>query len=155
MAQISQTLYNEIADAYADIQDALSNVSANARLALESIVDVDTDDYPDPSHKDADAALEIELALLQIFNSAYVGSKSIALSTSSLLSAVSALNDFVVINSSGTTTVEEKMLTWINTTMSGFWNSNYCPDGWANFCSDAGYSITGWHTNSYHGGVPA
>jgi hypothetical protein len=147
MAQISKTLYNTIADNYAAIQVALSTVQADARDALNAIIDVDTLTYPgDPSDLiDADAALEIELALLQVFNLAYVGAGNIAASTSSLISAVSAVNDHVARNvSSGT--VQAKLDGWINSSMSGYWTGDRCPVGWEQFSSDAGYITTNWLT---------
>ena len=156
MAQISQALYNDIADAYAAIDTALSGIQANARIALDAIVDVDTLDYPNPSGgADADAALEIELALLQAFNSAYVAAGSLAASNSSLLDAVTAVNNFVIRNSSLTTgTATAKLLSWINDGMEAVsWTASYCPDGWEQISADAGYTTTGWHTVNYPAGV--
>ena len=74
MAQIDRDLYRTIAVAYAAIDTSLADVGTDARTALDAIVDVDTTSYPDqtPSVADADAALEIELALLTPFNIAYV-----------------------------------------------------------------------------------
>jgi len=148
MAQIGKTLYNTIAQEYASIQVSLSTVQTDARDALNAIVDVDTLDYPgDPSALiDADAALEIELALLQTFNIAYVSAGSIASSTAGLLDAVIAVNDHVIDNTSGTTTSTAKLQNWINVEMSGYWTAVSCPAGWASFSSDAGYTTTGWVT---------
>ena len=148
MAQIGKALYNTIAQEYAAIQVALSAVQQNARDALNAIVDVDSLDYPgDPSaFVSADAALEIELALLQVFNNAYVSAGSIATSTAGLLDAVKAVNDFVITNSQGTSTATVKLTSWINSDMRGYWTGSYCPQGWADFCDDAGYTITDWDT---------
>jgi hypothetical protein len=155
MAQISETLYKDIADSYAAIQLALSGVQNNARAALNAIVDIDTLTYPpeNPSDPDADAALEVELSLLQTFNAAYVAAGNVATSTASLLDAVSAVNDFVITNTSGTNTATEKLKAWINTSMAGYWTSSYCPDGWASFSQDAGYNILGWNTVSDNSGI--
>jgi len=71
MAQIDTDLYKQIADAYATLSTSLSTVASDARTALDAIVDVDTATYPDPS-ANADAALEIELALLSPFNASYL-----------------------------------------------------------------------------------
>ncbi len=152
MAQITGTLYNIIADAYSAIDVSLSGIQTQARVALDAIVDVDTLDYPDPSNADADAALEIELALLQTFNNAYVVAGNIVGSNSGLLQAVNAVNDFVITNTAGTDTATDKMLTWIND--SGInWTQSACPDGWANISADAGYTVTGWITVLYPGGI--
>ena len=148
MAQIGKTLYNTIAQEYASIQVSLSTVQSDARDALNAIVDVDTLDYPgDPSALiNADAALEIELALLQTFNIAYVSAGNIASSTAGLLDAVTAVNDHVITNTSGTTTATAKLTNWINTEMKGYWTAASCPDGWGQFSSDAGYTTTDWVT---------
>ena len=74
MAQIDKNLYKTIADNYAAIDVSLAGVATNARTALDAIVDVDTGSYPEqsPSAPNADAALEIELALLTPFNISYI-----------------------------------------------------------------------------------
>ncbi len=146
MAQIDQPLYNTIAQAYALIDVALSGVQSNARTALDAIVDIDTLDYPTGSAPDADAALEIELALLTAFNSSYIAAGNISNSNTSLLGAVRAVNDFVIKESAGTDTATVKLDTWINSKMSGYWDGTSCPEGWANISSDAGYVTTDWVT---------
>ena len=35
---------------------------------------------------------------------------------------------------------------WINDKMDGYWTGSDCPDGWAEFSSDAGYDTTTWTT---------
>ena len=143
MAQIDKTLYKTIADAYALIDDALSGVSANARTAVDAIVDVTTTGYPDPSAH-PDSALEIELALLQDFNAAYVTAQNLAASTTSLLDAVRTINNFVITESSGTGTAATKLNTWINDEMNPEWTNHTVPTGWKNLCTDAGYTTTTW-----------
>ena len=149
MAQIDTDLYRVIADAYAAIDVRLAGVATDARTALDAIVDVDTTTYPDatPSIADADAALEIELALLTPFNIAYVSAGNIAVSVSSLLDAVRAVNNFVVTQTSGTAVAKAKLDAWINADMIGHWGApGACPAGWANLSSDAGYDTTDWTT---------
>ena len=147
MAQIDRRLYKTIADAYAAIDVSLAGVATDARTALDAIVDVDTGTYPDqkPSAPDADAALEIELALLTPFNIAYIAAQNISVSVSTLLDAVRAVNNHIVDNTSGTDTAKVKLDTWINTDMGGEWDTE-CPIGWANLSSDAGYDTTDWTT---------
>jgi len=115
---------------------------------LEAIVDVDTTTYPDatPSVADADAALEIELALLGPYNSAYIQSLNITLNISNLLDAVRAVNNHVVSNGSGADS-QTKLDNWINGDMAVHWGAGgACPQGWANLSADAGYTTTNWVT---------
>ncbi len=143
-------IYNVIAQSYARINSDLSGIYSYARDAVGAIVDVTTANYPEPS-VDADAALEIEIALLGVFNDAYISSQSIQNSTSNLLDAVIAVNDFVIDEqgaSAGSTTTA-KLQTWINSDMSGYWTGtadSLCPLGWANMSADAGYDTSGWNT---------
>jgi len=149
MAQIDRDLYRTIAVAYASIDTNLSGVSTDARTALDAIVDVDTTTYPDatPSVADADAALEIELALLTPFNIAYVSAQNISVSVSALLDAVRAVNNHVVNSTAGTATATVKLDTWINVDMAGNWGGGgACPEGWANLSTDAGYNTGNWVT---------
>jgi hypothetical protein len=147
MAQIDRDLYRSIADAYASIDTSLSGVAANARVALDAVVDVDTTTYPDatPSVADADAALEIELALLTPFNIAYTSSLGIASNIANLLDAVRAVNNHVVANGPGADT-QTKLDNWINGDMAGHWTGGACPSGWADISTDAGYVTTNWTT---------
>ncbi len=148
MAQIDRDLYRNVADAYASIDTNLATVATDSRTALDAIVDVDTTTYPDatPSVADADAALEIELALLGPFNSAYIQSLSIATNISNLLDAVRAINNHVIANGSGADN-QTKLDNWINGDMAAHWgDGGACPQGWADISEDAGYDITNWVT---------
>jgi len=147
MAQISGSLYDGIAQAYAAIKDNLDAVEGSAYTALVDIIDVDTTTYPDPSNADAAAAIEIELALSRVFNSAYVGSKNVATSTSFFANAIAALHNFVIINSTFTGTGDEKLDNWINVEMAPYWTTavtGACPEGWKSFCQSAGYDVDNW-----------
>jgi len=148
MAQIDTDLYRTIADAYALIDVALSGVTANARTAVDAIVDVDTTTYPDatPSISDADAALEIELALLTPFNSAYVQAQTISLNVANIIGAVISVNKHVIANGSGVDD-KAKLDNWINAQMLGEWTDEFCPQGWANLSEDAGYNVDDWSTS--------
>jgi hypothetical protein len=149
MAQIDKDLYRDIADAYASIDTSLATVATDARTALDAIVDVDTTTYPDatPSVADADAALEIELALLTPFNAAYTQSLNISTNIANLLDAVRAVNNHVIANQTVGATSEAKLTNWINGDMATSWgDGGACPQGWANISEDAGYTITDWTT---------
>lgn len=146
MAQIDRDLYRTIADAYALIDVGLSGLTTNARVALDAIVDVDTTTYPDatPSVADADAALEIELALLSPYNAAYKESQNISLNVANITAAVIAVNTHVINNGTGADD-QTKLDNWINNDMDGHWGGpGACPQGWANLSEDAGYIVTNW-----------
>lgn len=142
MAQINKELYKNIAEAYSSIEVSLSGIAVNARVALDAILDITTTNYPDPS-VDSDAALEIEVALLGIFNIAYVASKNLSASTGALLDAVRAVNNHVINETSGTTTATAKLESWVNIAMNSVWTSGI-PAGWKNLSEDAGYTVSGW-----------
>lgn len=143
MAQINRALYRDIAEAYATIETSLSGIATNARTALDAILDVTTTNYPDPS-VDSDAALEIEVALLVVFNTAYVASQNLAASTGAILDAVRAVNNHVINEVSGTDSATTKLQNWVNTEMTTVWTSGI-PVGWKNLSEDAGYTVTGWN----------
>jgi hypothetical protein len=142
MAQINKELYKDIAEAYASIDGNLGGIAEHARTAVDAILDVTTTNYPDPS-VDADAALEIEIELLSVFNTAYVASQNIAASTGSLLDAVRAVNNHVINNTSGSSTATVKLALWVNTEMTSTWTAG-TPTGWKNLSEDAGYTVTSW-----------
>ena len=144
MAQIQPSLYNTIAQAYALVDDSLSTVTTNTRAALDAVVDVSTSYGGSPSDGDADAALEIELALLGPFNAGYTSSTNLVASISTILQAIRVINNFVIDQTTGTATASSKLDTWINTTMAGSWTGASVPTGWKNLSEDAGFDVTNW-----------
>ena len=140
--QIETTLYKDIAENYANIDANLTGIATYARTALEAILDVTTSTYPDPS-ADSDAALEIEIALLDTFNAAYVASQNISVSTGALLDAVRAVNNHVINNYGGTGTATAKLAAWVNSNMTSTWTAGI-PGGWKSLSEDAGYTVTTW-----------
>jgi hypothetical protein len=149
MAQIDTDLYRTIADAYALIDVALSGLTANARVALDAIVDVDTTTYPDatPSVADADAALEIELKLLSPYNAAYQQAQNISLNVANITAAVIVINQHVIGEQTVGATDKLKLDNWINGDMATQWgDGGACPQGWANLSEDAGYDVDAWAT---------
>jgi len=144
MAQIETSLYNTLAQAYALVDDNLSVITTNTRAALDAVIDVTTTYGGSPSVGDADAALEIELALLGPFNAGYISSTNLVASISTILKAIKVLNNFVINQTAGTATATSKLDTWINTTMAGAWTGGSIPTGWKNLCEDAGFDVTNW-----------
>lgn len=148
MAQVNETTYLAIADYYANIDTFLSNVAAEALGAVHTIVNVTTTGYTPAdttgdSTYDAAAALELELALLDVFNAAYVAVSNVSSNTGSLLEAVRAINNIVIKNYSlhpggSETTADGKLAAYINQLTS------QVPSGWQNLSEDAGYTVTAW-----------
>jgi hypothetical protein len=156
MSQIAKTTYKTIADAYAQIWDYLSGVSGQARVAVDTLVDITTTAYIPygAGAASADAALELELELLDVFNAAYVAVQGIASSSSSLLDAVRAVNNFVITNYDTTsgyggtarTTPDTKLADFV---MSAVWSGplDCIPRGWYELSEDAGYDVSSWIGN--------
>ncbi len=142
MTQITTALYQQLAEDYSDVYDQLQLVSASAVLAVNHIVDVTSGGYG----AGAAAAVEIELALLQPFNTAQVGLAASTTTSATLLAAVRALNGHVINNTTGSTTAKAKLDTWVNTTMGTLWHSGV-PNGWQEISQDAGYNTDDWNIN--------
>ena len=143
MTQITTTLYQQLAEDYADVWDQLQLIDDSATLALNHVVDVSTVTYI-PGN--ANAALEIELALLGPCNNAASAMTSVSLSTSPLLGAVRAMNGHVINNTTGTTTAKVKLDTWINENMIGLWPYGTA-NGWKQLSIDAGYDTDDWNVD--------
>jgi len=154
MAQINPQLYEEIALAYASIWTFLDGVAGQAREAVDQVVDVTSTGYIPygETAADADAALEIELALLDVFNAAYISTTGIASSTSSLLDAVRAINNHCIQNwasthdyaNSTSATPDAKLTDWVNGGVN--WTNACVPVGWKELSQDAGYQTSVWNT---------
>lgn len=155
MAQIAKDTYKTIADAYAQIWTYLDGVAGQARVAVDTIVDVTTTGYTPmgAGSADSDAALEIELELLDVFNAAYISVQGIASSSSSLLDAVRAINNMVIVNyaavgygGTAQTTPDTKLADYV---MSAVWDGalDCIPRGWYELTTDAGYDASSWIGN--------
>ena len=142
MTQITTGLYQTLGEAYADMYDTLQMVDDGALTALNALVDVTTTGYS----PGATAAVEIELALLEPLNLAYVSAIDVANSNALFLDAIRAINNHVISNVSGTSSATAKLTNWINSDMgvNNRW-PNGAPNGWAQFSSLAGYDISGWN----------
>lgn len=133
--KVTAAKYVEIADYLAAIWEELQVVEGNALLAVNAVVDL-ADDYA----LGIDVAREVELALLQTFNSAYLSSQNVAQTTSNYLASVRALNNQVISGSSYVGTDAAKLDDFIENECS--WEG--VPRGWWNLCEDAGYDTTNW-----------
>jgi hypothetical protein len=156
MAQISKTLYRSIATSYAQIWEYLNGVAGQAELAVYAVVDVTTTNYYPTTVTGTvgaasnTAALEIELALLDVLNAAYTSVQGISSSSSSLLDAVRAVNNHVINNYpaladaatgyAGTraTTPDAKLADGV-----AYKDYACVPAGWAQLSQDAGYDTDG------------
>jgi len=146
MAQIELALYNTIAQSYANIWTYINSTDTEARVSVDAIVDVTTGTYTPNGGGGgdaADAALEIELAILDVFNAAYVASGGA--STTTYLDPVRAINNHVINNYSGLeTTADAKLAEFVVTTMLGTWTDSCIPLGWEQLSEDAGYDTDDW-----------
>lgn len=142
MTQITTTLYQRIAEDYAVVWDTLQLIDDSATLAINHIVDVTTTGYG----PGAAAALEIELLLLAPFNAAVEGMTDLSASTGPLLDAVRTINGHVITNTTGTDSAKVKLDTWVNTTMTP-WFDNGAPNGWQELSQLAGYDTSDWNVN--------
>ena len=167
MAQIAKTTYYNIANDYAAIWSYLDGVAAQAQAGLYEVLDVTTGTYQPTaasgaaSPVSATAALEIEIALLNTFNSAYSSVQNISSASGSLLDAVRAINNFVINNYPSATDAPNgyggtrastpdtkladfvKYVAFVGTTPS----ENLCvPEGWYELSTEAGYDcdVAGW-----------
>jgi hypothetical protein len=167
MAQIAKATYHNIADDYAAIWSYLDGVAAQAQAGLYEVLDVTTGTYQPTAASgaaapvSATAALELELALLNTFNSAYTAVQNIASSSSSLLDAVRAINNHVINNypsatdapngygGTRATTPDTKLADFVKYVafVGATPSENLCvPEGWYELCTDAGYDcdVVGW-----------
>ena len=145
MANTKMTVatYTDIAEAYDLIYDALSSIEAQALAAVNEVVDITTTGFEVDGTSDAAAALEAELALLSVYNAAYLSSQSVASSTANYLSAVRALNNLVISGQTTGTTDTEKLNNFLTECVAADWSGiGAVPYGWAALCEDAGYTIT-------------
>jgi hypothetical protein len=159
MAQISKTLYRDIAAHYAQIWEYLNGVAGQAENAVYAVVDVTTTNYYPTNATGGvgaasdSAALEIELALLDVLNAAYTSVQGISSSSSSLLDAVRAMNNHVINNyptstdaptgydGARATTPDAKLADFVNGV--AYKNYSCVPSGWAQLSQDAGYDTDG------------
>ncbi len=140
---VTTDLYATIASNYATLYDTLALVEGYASAALDAIVDITSGDYtPDPTGE-PDAALKAELALLPVFNTAYVSSQSVAGMSRDYLSAVRALNNLVIAGSDlGTDATKiEKLDAFIVEVRTAEGNLS---QSWIDLCSDAGFTVDTW-----------
>jgi hypothetical protein len=167
MAQIAKATYYNIANDYAAIWSYLDGVAAQAQAGLYEVLDVTTGTYQPTAASgaagavSATAALEIELALLNTYNSAYNAVKNIASSSSSLMDAVRAINNHVINNYPSSTdapngyggvratTPDTKLADFVRFVAFAGATSHdhYCiPEGWYELCVQAGYDcdVAGW-----------
>ena len=149
MTQIDTTLYGDIATYYANAYDQMQLIDNQIEDALHKLVDVTTGGYS----AGADAAVEIELALLTPLNSAADSITNLTQSTSALLQAVRAMNSHVIDNATTAygSTATAKLEYWVNTIMGPAGDNvwpNGAPIGWYYLSEDAGYTVTGWNTYS-------
>ena len=101
------------------------------QAALDAVVDITTS---------TTSAVAIELALLSPTNTAKNATTITVNSTTSLLVAVRAINDYVIKNSTSTAT--DVLADWVNVSVT--WTRGLVPLHWYNLSTDAGYDTSTW-----------
>lgn len=145
-----ENLYVEIAGYYAEMYVNLDKVEGEALNAVNAVVDIQVGDFNGNGR-------QLELILLNKFNQAYLASKNIKSSTVTVLDAVRAINNYVIVNHdespsplSGTGYAESasdaRLRDFINNV--AYEGSPECPDGWAQLSAEAGYVVDEWDTDA-------
>lgn len=135
--KMTGAVYKTVADAYSQIEIALTGIEAYAKDGVDAIVEINASTL-----LGEDEALAAELALLTVFNAAYLSSQSTAASTANFLAAVRAINNLVIAGADTGATNQAKLDDFIMNEVS--WDGGCVPLGWANLCEDAGYTIDNW-----------
>ncbi|KKL69360.1 hypothetical protein LCGC14_2115730 [marine sediment metagenome] len=141
MAQIPTATYKAIADAYHSLRSGLVGAPQFAEDALDAVVDLTTG---------TEGATEVELALLIPLNSGKKFVETMSNSTSGLVQAVRAVNNYVINNSEATTAqiskYGDKLSVFVMVTMENVWDNGCVPWYWEELSEIAGYYTGGWPT---------
>ena len=141
MAQISTTLYKNLAESFHNSRVQMLGADDYLQDAVDYVVDVTTA---------IAGGVDIELALLGPVNSASATTTDIINSTSNLMDAVRAINDYVITNTStanaaaATALGYDKLTYWVNVTMKNTWVGYCVPAQWIALSTDAGYDTAAW-----------
>ena len=141
MAQISTTLYKNLAESFHNSRVQMLGADDYLQDAVDYVVDVTTA---------IAGGVDIELALLGPVNSASATTTDIINSTSNLMDAVRAINDYVTTNTStanaaaATALGYDKLTYWVNVTMKNTWVGYCVPAQWIVLSTDAGYDTAAW-----------
>jgi len=135
MAQLPATLYVSFAESFDGARRDILAADDDIQAALEAVVDITTS---------TTGAVAIELALLGPTNTAKNATTISVNSTTSLLTAVRAINDYVITNSTSTAT--DKLADWVNVSVT--WTRGLVPFHWFNLSTDAGYDTSTWNAEA-------
>lgn len=124
------SLYQDIAYDIDQAREKMRESSTHISDARDEVVDVTTSSNTD--------AVNIELALLDVINNAYISYSDMTDSTSNLVGIVRALNNYVINNYDGTLTAYVNSLGWTN-------SGGEVPYDWAMLSEQAGYDISEWN----------
>ena len=131
MAQISTTLYQNLAEDYDDARSKMLDVDDGLLTAVNRIVNLTTT---------TTGALELEIGLLAPFYSTYTSINTIVTSTAAWLTAVRAINNYVIDESS--VSASDALASFVNS----IWTC--VPTNWAALSEDAGFDVTNWNVCS-------
>tara|TARA_Y100000310_G_scaffold308873_1_gene352423 strand:+ start:2983 stop:3393 length:411 start_codon:yes stop_codon:yes gene_type:complete len=131
MAQLPETLYVSFAEAFDASRRDILAADDDIQAALDAVVDITTA---------TTSAVDIELALLSPTNTAKNATTITVNSTTNLLTAVRAINDYVITNS--TSAAADVLADFVNVSVS--WTRGQAPFHWCNLSTDAGYDTSTW-----------
>jgi hypothetical protein len=135
MAQLPTTLYRDFAEAFDASRRDVVGADLDIQTALDAVVDITTSTA---------SAVDIELALLSPTNAAKNATTTTVNSTTSLLNAVRAINDYVITNT--TSIAADPLADFVNNDVT--WTRDLVPFHWFNLSTDAGYDTSTWNAEA-------
>jgi len=137
MAQMTTSFYATLADAFHNSRVQMNEVDDYIETAVNTVVNLTTGD---------EGAVDIEVALLTPVYAALRTTQNTVASTTPLLPAVRAINDYVINHSSGTATVDY-LSDFIDSVISNE-DWDFVPAYWIELSTDAGYATSSWPAGS-------
>ena len=147
--QIDKTLYEVLAKNYAESRGLVASADAFLTDALIEIVDITTSGYA----PGIQAAIDVELALLEDVNDSLITLQSTIGVTTGYHSGVRAGKNYVINNSNEDTTDVLKLTNFVNSidwtgsianpSATGI-GENKCPYYWAELSNNSGFDVSLW-----------
>lgn len=149
MATIQQK-YVLIAEAFAYSKEQMAlaagslgtgTYNTNKDGATKVVADVTTTTFDSGGNSSNLDEVQFEIELLASVNSAYLSTLNLANSSSTYLTAVRALNDYIVKYVLGTVVASLTLDDFIHTDCDDVWTDGVPPE-WIELCTNAGFNVT-------------